>query len=96
MSLDHATLKTGHQAKPPQGCPTGGVLSVVHGAVGSPSGHSLLTAHHLDSLCASWGFSGSEKVRSGLYQVGIPLKGSQLKAESLTQYCIKMDAAIRN
>lgn len=61
VSLDDATLKTGHQAKPPQGCPTGGVLSVVHGAVGSPSGHSLLTAHHLDSLWASWGFSALRK-----------------------------------
>lgn len=96
MSLDDATLKAGIQAKPPQGLAIGGVLSVVHGAVGSPSGHCLLTAHHLDSLWASWGFSCSKKVRSSLYQVGIPLRGSQLKAVSLTQYYIKMDAAKQN
>ncbi|KAK2869753.1 hypothetical protein Q8A67_024145 [Cirrhinus molitorella] len=79
MSLDDTTLKAGIQAKPPQGWAIGGIFSVVHGAVGSPSGHCLLTAHHLDRLWASWGFSGSEKVRSSLYPVGIPLKGSQLK-----------------
>ncbi len=73
-----------------------GVLSVVHGAVGSPSGHCLLTAHHLDSLWASWGFLSSEKVRSSLSQVGTPLRGSRLKAVCLTQYYIKMNAANSN
>lgn len=52
-----------------------GALSLVHGALGSPGGYSRLTSHHLDSLWASWGFSGSEEVRSSLYHVGIPLKG---------------------
>ncbi len=96
MSQDDATLKAGLQAKPPQGWAIGGVLSVVHGAVGSPSGHCLLTAHHLDSLWASWGFLSSEKVRSSLYQVGTPLRGSRLKAVCLTQYYIKMNAANSN
>lgn len=91
MSQDDATLKAGHQTKPPHG--QLGHLIWVHEAVCSPGGYSLLTAHHLDSLWASWGF---EEVRSSLYQVGIPLKGSQLKAVSLIQYCIKMDAANRN
>lgn len=61
MSQDDATLNAGLQAKPPQGWAIGGILSVVHGAVGSPSGHCLLTAHHLDSLWASWGFSALRK-----------------------------------
>jgi len=60
-----------------------GALSLVHGALGSPGGYSRLTSHHLDSLRASLGFSGSEEVRSSLYHAGIALKGSQLKAFEL-------------
>lgn len=83
-SRENGTIKGGHWAKTPQGWPVRDFLSIVC----SPSSWNLLTAHHWDSLWASWGF---KKVRSSLFQAGIALMGLQLKAVSSPQYGIKMD-----